>query len=298
MLNKMLSSACLYPFFWLWSYICLKYFTNIDLEKKKDIRNYGFIINGVFHHTVTSKSRSVDYKQCFNTLSVDGVTNDLYNIGVNDDQLNLIYECDSISKFAVKTPVGLTMRLYLNKLVAQGKVISPLKCTISVDAIAESKVENLSDHLYNYKGRVPIPSCGWLISDYQICVSHCGLDSALATTPQHLDKPQEEGLQFGAQKCLKLQEFVLNFPSEDWGLTSLVKLVDVEGQKQIIEEVDSAKYLADENIRERKNRGYEAVNQICQMLDDLCLGDHFEAVSFGDRKFGWKTIEKSPLCPQ
>ena len=66
----------------------------------------------------------------------------------------------------------------------------------------------------------------------------------------------------------------------------MVKLVDVEGQKQIIEEVDSAKYLADENIRERKNRGYEAVNQICQMLDDLCLGDHFEAVSFGDRKFG------------
>ena len=94
------------------------------------------------------------------------------------------------------------MRLDLNKVVAQGKEISPLKCTISVDAIAESKVENLSDHLYNYKGRVPIPSL-WMVDD-QICVSHCGLDSALATTPQHLDKPQEERLQFGAQKCLKL----------------------------------------------------------------------------------------------
>ena len=89
------------------------------------------------------------------------------------------------------------MKLDLNKLVAQGKVISPLKCTISMDAIAESKVENLSDHLYNYKGRM------WMVDD-QICVSHCGLDSALATTPQHLDKPQEERLQFGAQKCLKL----------------------------------------------------------------------------------------------
>ena len=49
------------------------------------------------------------------TLSVDVVTNDLYNIGVNDDQLNLIYECDSLSKVAVKT----------------------------VDDIAESQVENL-----------------------------------------------------------------------------------------------------------------------------------------------------------
>ena len=77
------------------------------------------------------------------SLSVDVVTNDLYNIGVNDDQLNLIYECDSLSKVAVKTPVGLTKRLDLHKVVAQGEVISPLKCTISVDAIAESQVENL-----------------------------------------------------------------------------------------------------------------------------------------------------------
>ena len=68
------------------------------------------------------------------------MTNDLYNIGVNDDQLNLLYECDSLSKVAVMTPVGLTKRLDLHKVVAQGEVISPLKCTISVDAIAESQV--------------------------------------------------------------------------------------------------------------------------------------------------------------
>ena len=54
----------------------------------------------------------------------------------------------------------------------------------------------------------------------------------------------------------------------------MVKLVDVESQKHIIKEVDSTKYLgdiiqADANIRERKNRGYAAVNQICPMLDEL-----------------------------
>ena len=62
------------------------------VSKRKNIRNHGFSINGIINHTV----------------SVDVVTNDLYNIGVNDDQLNLIYECDSLSKVAVKTPVGLT----------------------------------------------------------------------------------------------------------------------------------------------------------------------------------------------
>ena len=69
----------------------------------------------------------------------------------------------------------------------------------------------------------------------------------------------------------------------------MMDLVDIEGQKHIMEEVDSAKYLGDiiqtdgknkRNIQERKNRGLGAVNQIQQLLDDLCLGDyHFEAAN-------------------
>ena len=234
----------------------------------------------------------LDYKQCFDTLPVDVVTNDLYNIGVNDDQLNLIYECDSRSNIAVKTPVGLTKRLDILKVVAQGEVISPLKCTISVDAIAEAQVENLTDHLYRYKDRLPI--------DDQICVSHCGLDSALATS--HLNAQTNlKRLQFGAKKCHKLHigrkcRICPEMKIDTWNMekssdnvTSVVELVDVEGQKHILEEVDLAKYLGDiiqangkndRNIQERKIRGLAASSQIEQLLDDLCLGDyHFEAAN-------------------
>ena len=124
--------------------------SNVGARKRKNIRNHNFIINGIIHHTVTAKARPVDitvldYKQCFDTLSVDVVANDLYNIGVNDDLLNLIYDCDSLSKVAVKTPVGMTKRVDVQKVVAQGEVISPLKCTISVDSIAEAHTENLAD---------------------------------------------------------------------------------------------------------------------------------------------------------
>ena len=54
----------------------------------------------------------------------------------------------------------------------------------------------------------------------------------------------------------------------------MVKLVNVEGQKHIIEEVDSAKYLGDIiqadakkklSIQERKNRGLE-VMQLCKSV--------------------------------
>ena len=48
-----------------------------------------------------------------------------------------------------------------------------------MDTIAEAQVENLTDNLYNYKERLPIPPLGMV--DDQINVTYCGLDSALTT---------------------------------------------------------------------------------------------------------------------
>ena len=64
-------------------------------------------------------------------MSVDITTNDMYEVGVTNDNLNLIYEGDKKSKIAVKTPFGITKRVDLNKVVAQGEINSPLKCAIS-----------------------------------------------------------------------------------------------------------------------------------------------------------------------
>ena len=131
-------------------------------------------------------------------------------------------------------------------------------------------------------------------------MSHWGLDSALATS--HLNTQTNlKRLQFGPQKCLKLHigrkcRSCPELSIDTWKLEksaeeikSVVELVDVEGLKHIMEEVDSAKYLGDiiqtdgknkRNIQERRNRGLGAVNQIQQLLDDLCLGDyHFEAAN-------------------
>ena len=79
----------------------------------------------------------------------------------------------------------------------------------------------------------------------------------------------------------------LEKPHDD--VTSVVELSDVEGGKHVIQLVESDKYLGEViradgknnlNIQERKIRGLAAVNQICQLLDDLCLGDYyFEAAN-------------------
>ena len=159
--------------------------SNVGARKRKNIRNNSFIINGIINDTVSSKSKTIDlaildYKQCFDALSVEICTNDMYNVGVTSDHLNLIHESDALSKIAIKTPLGLTKRVDVVKAVAQGEIPSPLKCTVTVDSISEEHTENLREHLYEYKGTVAIPPLGMV--DDQVGISNCGLDSAFTTS--------------------------------------------------------------------------------------------------------------------
>ena len=72
-------------------------------------------------------------------------------------------------------------------------------------------------------------------------------------------------------------------------VASILELVDKEGDTYIMSSVLSEKYLGDvvqnngkndKNIQERMNRGRGAVNQICHLLEDLCLGSYyFEAAN-------------------
>ena len=255
-------------------------------------------MNGIINDTIQSKNKNIDiavldYRQCFDALSADITINDLYDVGVTDDELNLISECDSASNIAIKTPVGMTKRVDVMKIVAQGEVMSPLKCTVSVDSVASSHAVNLSDHLYNYKDSVPIPPLTMV--DDTLNISKCGVDSGLATA--HLNAQTNiKKLQYGEAKCHKLHigksDVVCPVNKIDaWKLekrdgeaTSILDLVDTEAGPHVIETTTHDKYLGDilqdngkntKNIEERMKRGFGAVTQICQLLEDLCLGSFY-----------------------
>ena len=82
--------------------------------------------------------------------------NDLYDSGVQNPNLALIYEANKTNKVSVMTPTGLTDREAINKIVMQGEVLGPIECSVTVDrfgkeCLAEQKL------LYSYKGLVGVP---------------------------------------------------------------------------------------------------------------------------------------------
>ena len=127
--------------------------SNVGGRKGKNIRSHSFIMNSVIHETVTTKAHPIailDYKQAYDSMSLEVTMNDLYDIGLTDNKLNLINACDNEAKVAIKTPVGLTERVSVFKTVQQGDVNSTTKCTVTVNDVSEKHEENLENNIYKY----------------------------------------------------------------------------------------------------------------------------------------------------
>ena len=114
--------------------------SQIGGRKKKNIRNHIFVLNGIINEAIQTKGKSIDiliydYRQCFDSLWLDECINDLFDAGIKDDELALIYEANRVNKVAVKTPFGLTSRETVNKIVLQGEVFGPLQCSVALQLI-------------------------------------------------------------------------------------------------------------------------------------------------------------------
>ena len=153
--------------------------SQIGARKHKNIRNHIFVLNGIINDAINTKGKSIDvliydYRQCFDSLWLDEAINDLYEAGINDDKLALIYEANKVNRVAVKTPFGLTKRETVNKIVLQGEVFGPLQCSVQVDTFGKECVQE-NKFLYTYKEKVKVPPLS-LVDDIA-CVAQSGLDS-------------------------------------------------------------------------------------------------------------------------
>ena len=61
--------------------------------------------------------------------------NDLWEVGIQDDYLALLYELNKKIDISVKTPVGETERKSVNEIVAQGGIFGGIKCSNVIDTI-------------------------------------------------------------------------------------------------------------------------------------------------------------------
>ena len=171
-------------------------------RKRKGCRNNIWILNGIIYENMKNRNKKpaclqfYDYKQMFDSVNLEGAINDLYDYGVEDDQLQLIYKANKEVYMSVKTSGGLTDRQIITNCVLQGDTLGPILASVQVDKIGKAAEE--ADIGYYYKDKLPITMLG-LIDDV-VGVSEAGYKAQQLNVILNV-KTSEIGLQYGTKKC-------------------------------------------------------------------------------------------------
>ena len=137
-------------------------------RKGKGCKSNVWIINGIIHEVLKStrmkpiQLQIYDYKQMFDSIDLEEAISDIFDVGVDDDSLVLIYKANKEIKMSVKTTSGLTERQTLESIVLQGDTFGSILASVQVDAIGKDVEEAGLGYLY--KNTLPISMLG-LVDD-------------------------------------------------------------------------------------------------------------------------------------
>ena len=171
-------------------------------RKGKVCKTNIWIINGIIHETLRRKKNKpvvlqiYDYAQMFDSINLEEAINDIYNAGLDDENLALIFKANEEIHMAVKTPGGLTTRQILKNIVLQGDTWGSILASVQVDSIAKDIHE--SGLGYMFKDTLQVRVLG--LVDNLIGVTEAGYQAQQMNVEFNV-KSAEKCLQFGVTKC-------------------------------------------------------------------------------------------------
>ena len=266
-------------------------------RKGRRIQDHLFIVNGViFEHARSKTSTNIsiniyDSKQCYDSLWKEHIFNDLFEAGMQNDRLSLLWELDQVNKLAVKTCQGLSQRKEVRKIICQGDCWGTCKCSLHMDNIAKDSL-NPKLEPFKYKNEVELPILTMV--DDLISISESGFKTTRMNAFVNA-KIASKKLQFGAEKCFVMHvgrnheeyknvELFVN----GWSVTTVdnfqaggMECEDILEENIELSHIESERYLGQiissdsknkRNILKLKNKGIGIQNKIINMLHTMSGG--------------------------
>ena len=137
-----------------------------------------------------------DYKQMFDSIDLKEAISDIYDKGVDDNDLHLLYKANQEIHMAVKTAHGLSAREAVHDIVLQGDTFGSLLASVQVETIGQDCMK--AGFKIDYKKVLPIGFLG-LVDDI-VGITEAGFPAVQLNTFMNV-KTAEKTLQFGHAKC-------------------------------------------------------------------------------------------------
>ena len=193
--------------------------------KGKGVVDNLFILRALFDHAKYLNKELwltfYDIEKCFDSLWLDDCINSLWENGVKDDTLSLIYYLNEKANVVAKTPFGDTDPLSFMNIVKQRTVLGPVLNNVSLDRVCK---ESYSHHL----GSVEIRSLEF-VDD--IANPNSDRNSAIASNRIIEQIQHEKRISFSFEKCELLKT------------NNKYKHGNIMVNDENVKTVDTAKYL-------------------------------------------------------
>ena len=129
-------------------------------RKAKGCKNNIFVVNGIIHEVLKSKSMKpvvlqiYDYQQMFDSINLQEALSDIFDVGVNDDTLTLLHKANAEVNMSVKTPTGLTEKQTIKDIVLQGDTFGSILaclCTNTKVNVIQCKFTLSNEHFHLFR---------------------------------------------------------------------------------------------------------------------------------------------------
>ena len=235
------------------------------------MRDNIYVLNAIINSITSGNAEACDItvydvEKCFDTLWAQECINTLYEHGLDNDKLVLLFEETRNAKIAVKTTMGMTERISIKNLIMQGTVFGSIICSTVMDKLAKIFYQD-KNLLYMYKSVVEVPVLGMV--DDVLNVAKCSEQAILSNSTINTFMEQNK-LKLAAGKCSQVH---------------IGKKVDqcsvLKVHEESMKESDSEKYLGDfirtdgkidSTINDRIRRAYSYLSEIRALLSDMPFG--------------------------
>ena len=251
---------------------------NVGCRKERSARDNIFVMGAVTNSIINGKCKPIqaqvmDIKTCFDKLWLEAALNALYENGLQNDMLNLLFIENKTTNIAIKVNNILSKRTNVTNVIMQGSVWGGLKCTSQMDIL--NKICNENENLqYRYKSDPNITIGVRGMVDDTLALAECGNPSILKNTTVN-SFVETKRLQMHRDKSV-----VLHVGNVEKCKRTCPQL---KVHEDIMPEKVSTKYLGNiisanggvsETVEDRRSKGWGKVAALLGVLGEVDMGSH------------------------
>ena len=250
--------------------------SNVGARRGRNVRDNIFTLNAITNSIINGNEDPVDIQlfdieKCFDTLWVEECMNDLFDSGLQNDKLPLLYMGNQNAEIAIKNQTGITDRKSIKNIIMQGSIFGSLCCTVSMDKLGKHIYKD-HDLIYRYKGKIDIPTLGMV--DDVLAVQKCSNETVKQNAVINAFVVSKK-LKLSKSKCYKIHI--------EKKLKNRKQCAKLKVHEDQMKDSVKQKYLGDiiditgknrSTIEHRKIKGYGMVAEILAIIKDIPLGQY------------------------